>query len=175
MTKLQTLWSVLKVLFWIAVLIAVLVAFALALTWIGALFIGLVVLAFYLQSRYFKRRDERRGWRMRSVKKGEWAYEEKKAGAWAGIPFIELAEPEKKSPHVIGIPRTATWETFPAWASTRRDEIISRIKSELKAPEYLFNEPDNAPPPLAADAPVVEPPLLPEVSAAKPPKLLPEA
>ena len=100
---------------------------------------ALLVAALLLQSWRIKIRNDRRGWRMRCVTAGRWAYEEKKEEGWVGIPFEELGD-FRESPHIIGVPEPEAWRRFPVWAAERREEIISRVRTELAPPHYVLEK-----------------------------------
>ena len=41
--------------------------------------------------------------------------------------------------HAVYLPSPERWLAYPAWAHHRRDEIIARIKSELREPDYEYS------------------------------------
>ena len=41
--------------------------------------------------------------------------------------------------HVLYFDSAAAWEKYPAWARHRRSEIIARIKSRFRPPDYEYN------------------------------------
>ena len=41
--------------------------------------------------------------------------------------------------HVIYFANPAEWRIYPEWAQGRREEIIGRIKSEFREPDYEYH------------------------------------
>lgn len=82
--------------------------------------------------------EERRGWRLRCFGAGSWAYEEKRNGEWVGVTFEETTD-FRESPHTIDV-RPERWTAFPSWAIERREEILVRMRSQLKRPQYVIEE-----------------------------------
>ena len=82
--------------------------------------------------------DWTRGWRVRHVGRDSLSYDELHDGVWAGFAIGGeglLFGP----PHfVIYFESPEHWRNYPQWARGRRDEIISRIKSELRPPDYEY-------------------------------------
>ncbi len=83
--------------------------------------------------------EERRGWRIRCEVAGRWAYQEKIAGAWSGLTFEEVGD-YRELPHVIDVRDSLRWAALPAWAQEKRQQILSRIASELRPPHYHLKE-----------------------------------
>jgi len=100
---------------------------------------GLLLVALLILNWRDKRKIDRRGWRVRCVAAGHWAYEERREEGWVGVALEELGD-YRESPHIIGIPAAERWSRFPAWSSERRDEIIERVKSVLKTPHYVLKD-----------------------------------
>jgi hypothetical protein len=82
-------------------------------------------------------RTAKRGWRVRLVTPGRWAYEERRKGRWEGIPFEEVAD-INQAPFVVFAPSVGTWRTFPPWVQGRRMEILGRVRSELTIHKYVI-------------------------------------
>lgn len=83
--------------------------------------------------------ERRRGWRVRCLEAGVWAYEELHAGVWITLCFDELGD-YRETPAIIDVRSVERWGEFPSWALARRSLIIERLKSELKPPHYTFVE-----------------------------------
>jgi hypothetical protein len=97
----------------------------------GFMIFAVLMLAWEYRNR--KEEEEHRGWRVRCLAAGRWAYEERKETGWVGITLEELGD-HRESPHIIGVP------AFPDWASARREEIVARLKSELKSPLFVLKD-----------------------------------
>jgi len=65
-------------------------------------------------------------------------YEELQQGAWERID-IDGEMLMGPAHHVIYFATPERWLTYPAWARDRRDEIIARITSELRQPDYEYH------------------------------------
>jgi hypothetical protein len=96
--------------------------------------LGVMVVAILVRLFQIKIRDTLRGWRVRCVSAGRWAYEERRGSEWLGITFEELGD-VREPPHLLGIPDPESWRSLPGWLSARRDEVVSRLKRELKGYE----------------------------------------
>ena len=61
---------------------------------------------------------------------------------WAGIAWRRLEISGEmlmgRPHHVIHFRSAPAWSAYPAWAHGRRDEIIARIKSEFRPPDYEY-------------------------------------
>ncbi len=84
-------------------------------------------------------RNNAKGWRVRSISPEGWVYEERHNGAWVGITMAELMD-YREPPHVLRIMSASRWTEYPEWTHGRRDEIVARIKAELKEPNYVLQE-----------------------------------
>ena len=106
-------------------------------------FLGFLALAvFSWVSGAADQRDQeaRRGWRVRCVAAGSWAYDEKRGDAWrCGFVMEEITD-FRESPHHLQIMGAARWGEYPEWVQGRRDEILARIRAELKEPGYVLKE-----------------------------------
>ena len=107
--------------------------------------------------------DERRGWRVGHQGRDRMYYEELRDGAWErldldGEMLMGVAH------HVVYFASPERWQLHPPWARSRRDEIIARIKSEFRAPDYEYHG-DTAgvasPTPTTDDTPPHPPPPTP--------------
>jgi len=75
-----------------------------------------------------------RGWTIKGVGRDALAYVEKDKGQIIFGAELSFGTPYKR---VITIPKPSA---FPGWATSRRDEIISRIKTELPESKYKYEE-----------------------------------
>ncbi len=99
---------------------------------------GLIVVAsifgFVKQSRK-RSRDSQRGWGVRHHGRDQLYYEEFNGTEWLRIAVDgEMLNGTPR--HVIYFRDPVKWLEYPEWARFRRNEIISRIKSECPRPEY---------------------------------------
>lgn len=86
-------------------------------------------------------RDERSGardWRVGHEGRDEMYYEEMRDGAWQRIR-VSGEMLTGRAHHVIYFADPQAWLQYPDWARHRRDEIIGRIKSEFRAPDYEYH------------------------------------
>jgi hypothetical protein len=76
-------------------------------------------------------------WRVGHQGRDGMYYEERVNGSWQRI---EVQGEMLMGPahHVIYFASAAAWERYPDWARGRRDEIIGRIKSEFRPPDYEY-------------------------------------
>jgi hypothetical protein len=67
------------------------------------------------------------GYRVKWRRGNQWVYEERRAKF--GVPYVrKVRGPGYPEPCTIRIPNAVAWKTeAPAWAQTRRDEIVGRI------------------------------------------------
>jgi hypothetical protein len=65
-------------------------------------------------------------------------YEEMRDGAWERIE-ISGEMLMGRAHHVIYFASPEQWHQYPAWARDRRDEIIARITSEFREPDYEYH------------------------------------
>lgn len=90
-------------------------------------------------------REERRGWRLRFTA-SDVRYEEKKDGdGWCGI-FIE-AIPRGHGIHGLRLKSATGWQSSPAWAANRKEEIVARVKKEWPGIHYYEGDEAQEPPP----------------------------
>jgi hypothetical protein len=99
----------------------------------------LVALTLGIAGEDKRSQEVQRGWRLRCVLAGHWVYEEKRGDSWVSITFEEISD-YREPPHIIDLRRAERWAEFPAWALQRREEIISRVKTELVPPQYVLKE-----------------------------------
>ncbi len=92
-------------------------------------------------------------WRVGHSGRDRMYYEEFRHGAWQRID-IDGEMLTGRAHHVIYFAPPAAWQNYPAWAHQRRPEIIARIKSAFRPPDYeYFGEPTPADPPPAPARP----------------------
>ncbi len=112
------------------------------------LFLGAVILiGGFLGIGYFRSRSRfrRLGFRVIHYGRDSVRYDELCGGQFRSIEFG--GEMEGDSPHIIYLPSAAIWrDTAPEWAHDRRDEIIARLKSEFREPNYEYVGTPFAPP-----------------------------
>lgn len=65
-------------------------------------------------------------------------YEENVNGRWERLD-IDGEMLMGQAHHVIYFASKERWESYPEWARHRRTEIITRIKSEFRAPDYEYH------------------------------------
>ena len=111
---------------------------------------------------------EQRGWRVGHQGRDRMYYEERRNGSWERLDLDGemLMGPAH---HVIYFASAERWQTYPAWARDRRDEIIARITSEFREPDYEYHGLTGAtgPTPGKVEAKISpQPPLPPRKSAA---------
>jgi hypothetical protein len=99
----------------------------------------LVALGLIYTGKDKRSQEERRGWRLRCISAGSWIYEEKKGDAWSGFLMEEQTD-YREPPHHMRVMSAARWSEYPEWMQGRRDEILGRIRSELKEPRYVLKE-----------------------------------
>ncbi len=101
---------------------------------------------------------EERGWRVGHRGRDQMYYEERHRGQWERLA-IDGEMLTGRAHHVIYFPTPAQWSRYPAWAQGRRDEIIARIKSEFREPDYEYHGDQRGEAPAAASpAPPAAPP-----------------
>jgi hypothetical protein len=85
------------------------------------------------------------GWRVGHQGRDQMFYEERHRWSWRRINVSGemLTGPAH---HVIYFASAEQWQHYPAWAQGRRDEIIGRIKSEFRPPDYEYFEGGQVPP-----------------------------
>jgi len=124
---------ILGLLFIIYLLFVAIISFP-AYTIMGVVFLILLGVSRYV---WVKKTSERRGWRTYALGIGAVYYEELRDGKWEKIE-IGGERLCGKPRYVIYLGSAETWKKYPEWAQNRREEIISRIKSVLKEPEYKY-------------------------------------
>jgi hypothetical protein len=100
---------------------------------------AIIIVGVLAEAWRVRRRNEKRGWRVQCASPVGWAYEEMRDGVWEGITFPELGD-YRESPHVIDLGAAPKWTAYPDWMRERREEILTRVRSELKRPHYILRE-----------------------------------
>lgn len=92
--------------------------------------------------------DHLRDWHVGHRGRDQMYYEERRGETWQRIE-IDGEMLMGPAHHVIYFATAAQWWNYPAWAHGRRDEIIARITSEFRPPDYEYHgdQPGSAPPP----------------------------
>lgn len=80
-----------------------------------------------------------RTWRVGHFGRDMMYYEEKAGGAWRRID-IDGEMLTGRAHHVIYFASAEAWQAYPEWARGRRDEIVARIKSEFREPDYAYED-----------------------------------
>lgn len=79
------------------------------------------------------------GWRVSHTGRDQMLYEERANGAWRSL-VIDGEMLLGPAHHVIYFRSADEWTRYPDWAQGRRDEIIARIKSQFRPPDYEYHE-----------------------------------
>ncbi len=82
-------------------------------------------------------RDRRKGWRVGYQGRDSMYYEELMGGQWKRIT-IDGEMLSGRAHHVINFGSKDQWALHPEWAAGRRSEIIARIKSVFRMPDYEY-------------------------------------
>jgi hypothetical protein len=96
---------------------------------------------------------EARQWRVGHHGRDEMHYEELRDGRWERIP-ISGEMLMGRAHHVVYFASPREWLAYPEWARHRRDEIVARVKSEFRPPDYEYVDDGPA---AAAAAPLPSP------------------
>jgi len=78
-----------------------------------------------------------RDWRVGHQGRDRMYYEERHHGGWQRIE-IDGEMLTGTAHHVIYFASPERWQSYPEWARHRRDEIIDRIKSAFRPPDYEY-------------------------------------
>jgi hypothetical protein len=98
-------------------------------------------------------------WRVGHQGRDRMYYEEERDGEWQRIE-ISGEMLMGQAHHVIYFDPPERWQSYPEWARNRRAEIISRIKSEFREPDYEYYGDGEAPSSIEPSVP----PILPSAS-----------
>ena len=80
---------------------------------------------------------QEREWRVGHRGRDGMYYEEQHGGTWQCID-IDGEMLTGRAHHVIYFASPEAWQRYPEWARHRREEIIARIKSEFRPPDYEY-------------------------------------
>jgi len=78
-------------------------------------------------------------WRVGHTGRDMMYYEERRSGGWQRIS-IDGEMLMGRAHHVIYFASPERWQSYPEWARHRRDEIMERIKSEFREPDYEYTD-----------------------------------
>ena len=117
--------------------------------------------------------EKRRGWRVGHQGRDQMFYEALRDGSWERLE-IDGEMLMGTAHHVIYFKTPAQWQAYPPWARTRRDEIVARITSEFRPPDYEYDGLDGASGG-ASGAPPPAPPSTPPRPSAPPSRAAPPA
>lgn len=88
-------------------------------------------------------KENERSWRVGHQGRDRLYYEERRGGAWQRLA-IDGEMLTGPAHHVIYLASPERWQHYPEWAHARRAEIIARIQSEFRAPDYEYLEANDA-------------------------------
>jgi hypothetical protein len=134
----KTTWLILKYLILPLVVFGVVVHFLLEdIRFFGGavILVAILFVVAVIRSRFQLRRDTVRGWRVGHRGRDTMYYEELHDGTWKRME-IGGEMLTGRAHHVIYFGSTP----FPDWAQARRDEIIQRVKSEFRTPDYEYDD-----------------------------------
>lgn len=107
----------------------------------GFLMLGGVLVFLSLIFIWNSFKENKRKWKIRKGDNYTYEYlEMDENGIWRNITFVCELYTKNAPRHVIYVCKN--WEDYPDWAQTRKEEILNRMKSVLKDPEYTFIEID---------------------------------
>ena len=114
--------------------------------------------------------EQSRHWRVGHQGRDQMYYEELRDGAWERIA-IDGEMLTGRAHHVIYFATPERWLHYPPWAQGRRDEILARITSEFREPDYEYYGLDQggAPPAAGPAEPRISPTGAPARKAASAP------
>ncbi|MGH8030118.1 MAG: hypothetical protein ACREO3_09300, partial [Arenimonas sp.] len=88
-----------------------------------------------------------RDWRVGHQGRDRMYYEEWRDGTWQRLD-IEGEMLVGEAHHAVYLADPDRWRHYPEWARDRREEIVARIRSEVREPEYVYgSELGGVPPP----------------------------
>lgn len=99
---------------------------------------------------------KRKNWRVGHAGRDFMYYEEKVNGTWQHID-LEGSLVMGRAHHTIYFDSPERWQSYPDWARNRRDEIIARIKSEFREPDYEYQGDGSSPSPAEPQPPALSP------------------
>ena len=87
----------------------------------------------------FSNKDKLKGWKVGHQSRDSLFYEEYVNGKWERINIDGEMQFGNGTPHhIIFFVSAEKWKELPAWTRDRRTEILERIKSECREPEYEY-------------------------------------
>lgn len=89
-----------------------------------------------------------RGWRVGHQGRDRMYYEERRDGAWQRLD-IEGEMLMGEAHHAVYLPAPDRWRHYPDWARDRREEIVGRIRSEFREPDFVYGGELGGAPPVA--------------------------
>ncbi len=105
----------------------------------GFLMLGGVLVFLLLIFIWKSVKENKRKWKIRNGDNYTREYLElDENGVWRRISFTCESYKKNFPRHVIYIRKN--WENYPEWTNKRKEEILSRLKSVLKEPEYTYIE-----------------------------------
>ena len=99
--------------------------------------------------------EEARGWRVGHRGRDQMFYEEKIGGVWQRLE-IDGEMLTGRAHHVIYFASAEVWRGYPEWARERRDEIVARVKSVFREPDYEYQTWGSASGPVVTGPSVLE-------------------
>lgn len=107
----------------------------------GFLMLGGVLIFLLLIFIWNSFKENKRKWKIRKGDNYTRKYLElDENGTWRNISFACESYMKNVPRHALYIRKN--WDDYPDWAHSRKEEILGRLKSVLKEPEYTFIEID---------------------------------
>jgi hypothetical protein len=134
---------------WVALLVWLVCFIALLLATGGVsllvyvfLALTLLVIALLARKKLWEKRNLARGWRLEFGHGSSFRYGEFHQVEWREVGFGYRRLSGKGPRILIFIAPPQDWAQQPqeAWAKDRREEILARVKSELKPPRYAYSD-----------------------------------
>ena len=99
--------------------------------------------------------EEARGWRVGHRGRDQMYYEEKIGGVWQRLE-MDGEMLTGRAHHVIYFASAEVWRGYPEWARERREEIVARVNSVFREPDYEYQTWGSASGPVVTGPSVVE-------------------
>ena len=99
-----------------------------------------------------------RRWRVGHQGRDGMYYEEEVGSEWRRIP-IDGELLTGRAHHAVYLASPEQWRQYPEWAHDRRDEIVARIRSQFRPPDYDYGDGAQAPVAAAIAQPAIAPPV----------------